>query len=92
LHPVAYSGESVKVDTVHPVVSDVQARQRRGERHAEAASARLLASAAPLPRVSLPERLVARRQAIGYRLVEAGLRLIVGRLPAAGTVRPRVRS
>lgn len=76
---------------MHPAVSAVQARLRMEERHAEAARARLLGAAAPLPRVPLPERLAARRRAIGYRLVEAGLRLAVGRLPQVPAVRPRIR-
>lgn len=45
---------------------------------AEAASARLASGAAPLPAVPWHERVASARRALGYRLVEAGLRLAVG--------------
>ncbi|MPZ88534.1 MAG: hypothetical protein GEU81_10760 [Nitriliruptorales bacterium] len=76
---------------MHPVASAAHARVRMEERQAEAARARLLAVAMPPPRVPLPERFAATRRALGYRLVEAGLRLVIDRVPPVPTVRPRIR-
>lgn len=44
----------------------------------EAAHARLLSVAAPMPTPSLRERVSSARRDVGYRLVEAGLHLAVG--------------
>jgi len=45
----------------------------------EAARARLVSGAARLPAPPWRERVTAARRAVGYRLVEAGLHLAVGR-------------
>lgn len=56
----------------------------------EAAHARLVAGAAPLPAVPWSQRVAAARRAVGYRLVEAGLHLAVG--PVAPRRGPELRS
>jgi len=60
---------------MHPVVPDVLVRLHRERLLAEAADQRLRAGAARSPRVPLAARLASRRRALGYRLVEIGLRL-----------------
>jgi hypothetical protein len=70
---------------MHPLESEQYLRLRRERLLAEAAAARAAARAARLPVPSRAERVAARRRALGYRLVEAGLRLAVGSAPAAAS-------
>lgn len=68
---------------MHPYNAQLASELRRRALVEEAAHARLLAGAARLPaaplHVRVAKRYAARRQALGYLLVEAGLRLAVGR-------------
>jgi len=75
---------------MHPLHSHMVAQLRAEVLHAEAASRRAAVGAAPLAPWSA--RLAHRRQRVGYVLIEAGLRLAVGRVarrPAADAGRPR---
>ncbi len=70
---------------MHPALVDVCLRLHRERLLAEAADQRLRNGAARIRRVPLAARLASRRRALGYRLVEIGLRL------ALGPARPRAR-
>jgi len=70
---------------MHPALTDVVVRLHRERLLAEAGDQRLRAGAARIPRVPLAARLASRRRALGYRLVEIGLRLALDR------ARPRPR-
>jgi hypothetical protein len=66
---------------MHAVMSDLHARARHQQLLEEAAHQRLCAHAARLPAVPLAVCLARRRRAIGYRLVEVGLRLALDHPP-----------
>ncbi len=61
---------------MHPLQSDLSNSLRYDQLLAEANHQRLLARAGPRPRVPWRERVRAKRRAVGFRLVEAGLRLV----------------
>jgi hypothetical protein len=71
---------------MHPALADVCVRLHRERLLAEAADQRLRAGAARIPRVPLTARLASRRRALGYRLVEIGLRLALD--PTRSRTRP----
>ncbi len=66
---------------MHPLHSHAIASLRSDALRAEASSRRAARGAAPL--APLGVRLAHRRQQLGYLLVEAGLRLAVGRVASA---------
>lgn len=69
---------------MHPYHSVLVASWRRERLLAEAASYRAGRTAGPAVAPSLRERLIARRTALGYLLVQAGLRLVVAERPPPG--------
>jgi hypothetical protein len=70
---------------MHPFESALHARLRGEQLAGEAEQARRCPPVAPSPPVPVRQRAVALRQAVGYRLVEAGLRLVVAGPPARGS-------
>ncbi len=66
---------------MHPYHSMLVASWRREQLLADASAQRRARAAGPAVVPSLRERLIARRTALGYRLMEAGLRLMVADRP-----------
>lgn len=66
---------------MHPALADTHVRLHRERLLAEAADQRLRAAAARVPPFPLGARLASRRRALGYRLVEVGLRLALNPSP-----------
>jgi len=69
---------------MHPALADDHVRLHRERLLTEAAEQRLCAAAARVPPAPLGARLASRRRALGYRLVELGLRLALDPPPPRG--------
>lgn len=76
---------------MHPYHSVLVASWRQERLLAEAAFARAARAAGPAVVPSLRDRLIARRTALGYLLVQAGLRLVVAERPPPPGEPPRDR-